>query len=209
MMKNFVRYGVGVALSAVLSTSALAAAQDFNFKDPKGVNTVYFLCDSEVEPIMGIASGISGTVSFDAENPKATKGKIVVDASSLHTENKGMNDALLGPDWIDVKTNPEISFTFKEVKESKKTGDDQFELTVSGDFACKGKTKELTTTVRASYLKDKLGNRMRGKKGDLLVLRSEFKIARKDFDIKPDAPAAVVSEDIQLKVQIVGYIEKN
>lgn len=209
MMKSFARNGFVLTLSAALSAGAFAAAQDFNFKDPKGVNTVYFLCDSEVEPIMGIASGVSGTISFDAENPKATKGKITVEAASLHTENKGMNDALLGPDWIDVKTNPEISFTFKDVKESKKTGDDQFELTVTGDFACKGKTKELTTTVRASYLKDKLGNRMRGKKGDLLVLRSDFKISRKDFDIKPDAPAAVVSEEIQLKVQIVGYNEKN
>lgn len=192
----------------LLSASTFAAASEFSFKDNKGVNSVYFLLDSELEPIMGLASGISGTLSFDAENPKATTGKIVVDAESLHTENKGMKDTLHNAEWMDVKKNPEISYTFKTITDAKKVGDNQWELSVVGDFACKGKTKEIAATVRASYLPDKLQSRERGKKGDLLVLRSEFKISRKDFEIKPDVPVAVVADEIQIKVQIVGWTEK-
>lgn len=202
------RWIAGGVAGVLFASSALAAATEFNFKDNKGVNTVYFLLDSELEPIMGLASGVSGTLSFDPENAKATTGKIIVDAATLHTENKGMKDTLQGPDWIDVKKNPEISYTFKEVKEAKKVGDNQWELSVVGEFSCKGITKEIATTVRASYLPDKLQNRERGKKGDLLVLRSEFKVSRKELEIKPEVPAAVVAEDIQVKVQIVGWTEK-
>src|SRR5687767_6230567 len=96
--------GVGIA------TSAFAAPQTFDFKDPKGVNNIQFLLDAPLEPISGSASGISGKVTFDAANPGATKGKIVVEAASLTVPNGMMKDHMLGKDWVDAANNKEIAF---------------------------------------------------------------------------------------------------
>jgi polyisoprenoid-binding protein YceI len=71
-----------LALSS-LNGAVLAATQTFDFKDPKGVNNAVFKLDAPLEAISGNATGISGTVSFDPENPAATRGKIVVATSSL------------------------------------------------------------------------------------------------------------------------------
>lgn len=197
------------ACAAGLSVFASAAAIDFDLKDPKGVNTINFVLDSELEPIMGLASGISGKISFDPDDPKKTDGLVVIDAASLYTHNKGMTDTLHGPDWLNIKEHPEVKFNFKQIKEAKKTGADGYELSVVGDFECKGKTKEMTIPVRLTFLKDKLGGRMRGAKGHLLVIRTEFTVKRGDFEIKPDMGAAVVAEEIQIRAAIVGtHVEK-
>lgn len=68
---------------AGLTGAAFAAPQTFDFKDPKGVNNVVFKLDAPLEAVNGSASGIAGTVTFDPENPAATKGKIVVASDSL------------------------------------------------------------------------------------------------------------------------------
>lgn len=182
----------------------LARAADFDFKDPKSVNSVQFLLDSEVEPIMGLASGITGTISFDPAAPDKTSGSITVDATSIHMMNEKMQETVHQGDWLDTKKNGEVKFEFKKVTASKKTGDNSFELTVTGDFTLKGVKKEMSVVVRATYLPGKAGARLQGKKGDLLVLRSDFTIKRSDFGIKPGMMANVVAEEINIKVSITG-----
>lgn len=195
----------GVLVSFLFcSSAALASATDFDFKDPKGVNSVQFLLDSEVEPIMGQASGISGALAFDPAAVDKTSGKIVVDADTIHFQNAKMGEVLKQPDWLNTKQFPEITFAFKQVKSSKKTGADSYELQVVGDFSCAGVTKELTVAVRVTYLKGKAGERMQGAKGDLLVVRSDFVIHRSDFKLKPGQMTALVAEDINLRVCITG-----
>jgi polyisoprenoid-binding protein YceI len=194
----------GALCVSLLCGRTLAAAVSFDFKDPKSVNTIAFILDSALEPILGVASGISGTVSFDPENPKATTGRIVVQAQSLHTENKGMNDTLHGADWLDVGKHPTIEFAFKKVTEAKSPEKDVYELAVVGDLTCKGVTKEITIPVKATFLPGKLGERNRNMKGDLLVLRSNFVMKRTDYGIKPDVPDEAVANDIELRISIVG-----
>lgn len=200
---------VAVALSA-FTNAVNAKPQEFDFKDPKGVNSVGFFVDSLVEPIFGGANGVSGKVNYDPEKPAATTGKIIIDANSLHTENKGMTDTLLGTDWLDAKKNPTIEFSFKKVSDAKKIDDTTQELTVVGDLLCKGITKEQTVKVRATYLVDGMSQRQGPKApGDLLVLRADFVIKRADYQIKPDMPGKVVGEEIQLKAAIAGGAKKS
>src|SRR5205823_10820683 len=107
-----------IALAGILG----ASPEEFDFKDPKGVNNVSFKTEAPVETIKGSATGITGKVSFDPANPAAVHGKIVVAASSLHVPNPKMNEHLHGAQWLDASKFPEISFEALSAKDIKTEG---------------------------------------------------------------------------------------
>lgn len=188
---------------SLLAAVASAAPLTFDFKDPKGVNNVVFKLDAPLEAIQGSANGLSGTVTFDPENPAATKGSIVVSSSSLHVPNPMMKDHMLGAQWMDASKYPEITFEVKELKNAKTSGDTTTADAV-GTLSVRGVTKEITAPVKLTYLKDKLGQRVPKMKGDLLVIRSTFGIKRTDFGINPSAPQDKVSDEVELTLSVAG-----
>ena len=176
---------------------------EFDFKDPKGVNNVIFKTDAPLESINGTASGISGKVTFDPQDPGAVKGKIIVAASSMHVGNPVQKEHLHGSNWMDVSNYPEIIF---EVLGTKNVRTEAAVTTadVTGRMTIKGATKELTVPVKMTYLKDKLGQRVPNQKGDLLVLRSNFVIKRSDFGINAAKMEEKVANDIELSLSLAG-----
>jgi polyisoprenoid-binding protein YceI len=193
---------LGSALT--LSQALFAHPQTFDFKDPKGVNNAVFMLDAPLESINGIAKGISGTITFNHEQPETLKGKIVVEAGSLTVPNPMMQDHMHGDQWMAVAKHPEISFEALKVDNVKRSGD-KVTADVTGKMTLRGVTRELTVPVSFTYLADKLGARTNGQmQGDLLVVRSEFTIKRGDFGINPGAPSDKVAEDIRLTLSLAG-----
>src|SRR5204862_3552719 len=135
--------------------TAPAAPIEFDFKDPKGVNNVVFKTDAPLESINGVATGISGKVTFDPDNSGAVKGKIIVAAASLHVGNPMQKEHLHGDKWLDVAKYPEIIFEAASVKNAKTT-DNVTTADVTGAMTIKGISKTLTVPVKLTYLKDKL-----------------------------------------------------
>jgi polyisoprenoid-binding protein YceI len=185
------------------ASSAMAAPLTFDFKDPKGVNNAVFKTDAPLESINGTATGISGTVTFDPEHPAATKGKIVVAATSLHVPNPTMQGHLQSDLWLAAAKYPEISFDVKELKNVKTSGDTTT-ADATGTFTLKGISKEMTVPVKLTYLKDKLGQRVPNQKGDLLVIRANFSIKRSDFNVNAGQGEDKVSDTIELTLNIAG-----
>ncbi len=187
----------------------MAASQTFDFKDPKGVNNAVFLLDAPLESINGTANGVSGTVTYDPADPASLKGKIVVDASSLHVTNPMMKEHMQAKDWLDVANHKQITFEAKKLTGINRNGH-EVTADLTGDFTLKGVTKELTVPVRLTYLPGKLADRTGGRlKGDLLVVRCTFKISRSDFGINPAASADTVSNEIQLTLSLAGASPKS
>ena len=193
-------------LFLVASTASLVAAPiSFNFKDPKGVNTVIFKTDAPLESINGTANGISGTVTFDPASPGDVKGKLIVAASSLHVPNPTMKEHLQGDGWLDVKKHPEITFEVVSAKNAKTDGNVTI-LDVTGNMTIKGVTKSVTVPVKLTYLKDKLKARGGSNKdGDLLVLRASFVIKRSDYGINTAKFEEKVSNEIELTFSLAGF----
>jgi polyisoprenoid-binding protein YceI len=195
---------VTLIVASGITLSASAAPQAFDFKDAKGVNNVTFKLDAPLEAINGSANGISGSVDFDAANPAAAKGKIVVTAKSLTVGNSMMQEHMHSEGWLDVAKHSEISFDVKSLKDAK-TKDNVTTATAVGTFTLKGVSKEISAPVKLTYLKGKLADRTMGKvKGDLLVIRSTFTIKRGDFGIKPGEMEDKVTNDIELSLSIAG-----
>ena len=186
-----------------LATAAYAAPQSFDFKDPKGVNNAVFKLDAPLESINGSASGISGTVTFDAENPAATTGKIVVAADSLTVPNPMQKGHMHSDKWLDVAKYPEITFEAKSLANMKTEGD-VTTADVTGTFTLHCVSKEITAPVKLTYLKDKLSDRVPNLKGDLLVIRANFVINRNDFNIQKGKSEDKVAANIDLSLSIAG-----
>jgi len=191
-------------LSALALAATISAAPiKFDFKDPKGVNNVVFKTDAPLESINGVANGISGAVSFDPENPGATTGKLVVAANTMHVGNPTMKEHLHGEMWMNVTKFPEITFEVVSLK-NVKTEANVTTADANGKLTIKGVTKEIIAPVKLTYLKDKLQQRVPGKKGDLLVVRSNFTIKRGDFGINAAKMEDKVSNDIELSLSVAG-----
>ncbi len=200
-MKNHV---IALAFSLFPLISLLAAPQSFDFKDPKGVNNATFKLDAPLETITGTANGVSGTLAIDPANPSATKGSIIVDAKTLHVENPMMKEHMHGKEWMDSATHGTISFEVTSLKDVKQSGN-VVEATVEGNFTMKGVTKPLSAPAKVTLLPGKLADRTGGKmKGDLLVIRSTFKVKRSDFGINTSAPTDKVADEIEVSLAVAG-----
>jgi polyisoprenoid-binding protein YceI len=175
----------------------------FDFKDPKGVNNAVFKLDAPLESINGTANGITGTVKFDPAKPSDLSGKIIVATKSMTVGNSMMQDHMHGDKWMDVANHPEIHFEVATVTNAKTTGTTTT-ADVTGKITIKGITKELTTPVKLTYLKDKLKSRGGPMDGDLLVLRANFKVKRSDFNIQPGQNEDKVSDEIDISLAVAG-----
>ena len=185
------------------SRFAWAAPLEFDFKDPKGVNNVVFKTDAPLESINGTATGISGKVTFDPQEPGSVKGKIVVAAASLHLGNPMQQEHLHSPNWLDVAQYPQITFEVIKASEVKTEGT-VTTAEVTGNMTIRGITKEIRVPVKMTYLKDKLGQRVPNQKGDLLVLRSTFIVKRSDFGINAAKMEEKVANEIELNLSLAG-----
>ena len=95
---------------ATFAITSWAEPLSFDFKDPKHVNNVVFRTDALLESINGTATGISGKVDFDPENPATLKGKIMLEAGTLTVPNPMMQTHLQSPMWLEVAKYPNITF---------------------------------------------------------------------------------------------------
>jgi len=188
---------------------ALAAPETFDFKDPKNGNKIEFKLDAPAEKIAGTANDISGTVTFDPQNPGATRGKIAVATASLTVPNAMQTTIMRGSLWLDAAKYPQITFEAKELKNVKTSGTNTT-ADVTGTFTLHGVSKELTIPVEMRYLKDKLGERLGGnQQGDLLVITStNFSIQRADFKIMPGQNLDKVADTIRLTLGVAGASPK-
>lgn len=192
---------LALSFAATLGAAPIA----FDFKDPKGVNALQFSLDSLLEPISGTANGVTGTVSFDPANASATTGKIVVATKSLLVTNDMMTEHLLGEKWLNAAANPEIVFALTGL-EGASTAANVTSATATGKFTLNGVTKEIKVPVKLTYLAGAFGKRINkpALKGDLLVVRGEFVIARADYGIQPGQNEDKVNPEIKISIAIVG-----
>jgi polyisoprenoid-binding protein YceI len=117
--------------------------------------------------------------------------------------NPMQKEHLHGTNWLDVATYPQITFESKSFANAKTT-DNVTTGDLTGTFTLKGVSKAITTPVKLTYLKDKLGDRVPGLKGDLLVIRANFAINREDYNIQPGQYRDKVSTNIDLTLSIAG-----
>ncbi len=195
---------VSFLMMFVLVNGLFLSADDFDMKDPKGVNSILFSLDAPLEVINGSGNDLSGKVSFDPANAKTFNGEIVLNVDSLKPTNSTMAEHLHSEGWLDKAKHPKIEVAFLSVESAEKKGDEHV-LQVKTKITVKGISKDQTITISVTHLPGKLGERIQKKEGDLLALRSVFTIKRSDFGLQAGEHLSKVADDIKVSALLIGH----
>ncbi len=208
-MKNLFKI-VFIVLSFLISIAAQGfdvkaeGTQTFSFKNTTGRSQASFHSSTPFEDIDGLTSQISGTVTFDVKNFASTlKGKITIPVASLKTGMEKMERDLRSSAWLDASDYPNITFTIKQVENAQKLAPNKLKADVVGDFYLHGVTKGVTTKASITYL-DQSPQTLKVEPGDLLGVIATFNIKLSDFGVEHMLLGTRVSNDISIKVNLVG-----
>ncbi|MEM9915239.1 MAG: YceI family protein [Planctomycetota bacterium] len=193
------------AMTLAAGLTASAEPVEFDFKDPKGVNGVVFVVDSELEPITGMIGGVGGVISYDPADPTSFAGEITVDLAEISFINAGMTRVLKGADWLNFSDQFVATMSFEKVVNADETDDGKQVLDAHGTMSFGGKDIDMSVMIEVTHLPDAASKRGGAQSGDLLVLRSMFNLSRIDLGINEGMPTDKVGEKITIMVPIAGY----
>lgn len=190
-----------------MAADAFAKTATFDFKDPKNVNAVSIVVDSDLEPNVGYATPTTGTIIMDIKAGKIVSGKISIPTSGITMSNSMMTKVLHSEKWLDAAKNPEVVFEYLQTVSMGNMSDKTQHFTVQGNMTIAGVTKKISAPVTVTLLPGREKDRNRSGNGDLLVLRSKIELSRKAFNLNPGTPEYLVGDTIALVINLTG-VEK-
>ena len=159
--------------------------QTIVLRNEVGKNQIRFVSSAPLEEIHGTASEISGALKLDPANLEGMTGKIEVRVASMETGIEKRDEHLHSADWLDEKQFPVIGFDIVGLKDvSVEAGEDRAVIKglAMGTFSLHGVDQEMVIPFEATYLLASEQTKKRAL-GDFFVVKGEFQIALKDFDI--------------------------
>lgn len=192
-----------VAFAALAITSAFAQEIKFTVGNAGGMKvsqTFSFDSAADFENFTGQTHKVSGSVIFDPKTGKGG-GKIIVDIASIDTGIAVRNDHLRSDMWFHAEKFPQAIFEASSVK--RKSGD-KYEVT--GKLTLRGVTKTIKTEATAKYIKESEATRKAMFMGDVVNIKTSFKIKLADYGVMiPDMAKGKVAETINVKLNVFGY----
>ena len=178
--------------------------QTFSFADKNNRNQATFFSTTPFEEINGLTSDIEGKISFDVKNFASTlTGDFTIPVASLKTGMEKMEKDLRSSSWLDAEKYPIITFKIKKASNVKKIESNKLSADVTGDFTVHGVTKEIAANSTVTYLDENQATMAR-MPGDLLGVVANFDINLSGFGVEHLLLGKRVSNDIQIKVNLVG-----
>lgn len=149
-----------------------------------------------VSNVRGDFGKVTGTVVFDAKNPKAAQVNATIDVSSINTREPKRDEHLRSPDFFDAAKFPTITFKSKRVEQA---GEGKYK--VVGDLTIRGVTKEVTLDVEgpAPEAKDPWGNVKSGATATTKINRKDFGLA---WNKVLETGGVAVGEEVKITLDI-------
>ncbi|MGK9066828.1 YceI family protein [Stutzerimonas chloritidismutans] len=186
LKKTFAALALGTALFA-----GQAMAADYTI-DQKGQHAFVNFKISHLgySWLWGRFNDFSGTFSFDADQPEASKVEVTLQTASVDSNHAERDKHLRSDDFLNVSKHPTATFKSTSVKS---TGEGTADIT--GDLTLNGVTKPVV--IAAKFIgegKDPWGGYRAGFEGTTTL-------QLKDFDIKMDLGPASQSVDLIISVE--------
>ncbi|OBV28703.1 polyisoprenoid-binding protein [Helicobacter sp. CLO-3] len=140
-----------------------------------------------ISDVDGAFNEFSGKIDFDEESKtlKALEGEVAI--KSIDTKNDARDKHLNAADFFDAAKFPKATLVMKSLEGDKLTA----------DVTLRGVTKPVVFDVS---VKGPVENPMTKKQ--IISVKLEGKINRKDFKVGSGTANAIVSDEVEIKVQI-------
>jgi len=149
-----------------------------------------------VSNVRGEFTKVSGTVTYDRENPAASKIDVVIDVASLHTRDEQRDTHLKSADFLDAANFPKIEFVSTSV-----TPDGHEEHLTKGNLTIHGVSREVELHVEGPTpeVKDPWGNFRSG-------AGATAKISRKDlglhWNMALETGGVLVGDEVKIDIEV-------
>ena len=144
----------------------------------------------------GSFNNLGGTIKIDAD-PAKSEVSVEIDAASLFSGDKKRDDHLKGPDFLNVKQFPKVTFKSTAIKAA---GAGKYEVT--GNLSLHGVTKPVT----AVFEHVGFGAHPMVQGANMTGFHSALTIKRSDFEVKHMLEG--ISDEIDLMISIEAIAKK-
>ncbi len=186
------RWFIGSVVASLVAAATVAAAETYEV-DPVH-SFVFFRCLNVAQAgaifVYGRFTDIKGTIVVD-KDPAKSSVAITINADSLDTGVPDRDKHLKGPDFLNTKQFPTITFKSRSVQAIDKN-----RYRVTGDLTLHGITRPITVTVT------KVGEGKNFKGMQVIGFETTFVIRRSDFGMK--GLMNVAANEVTLTVAIMG-----
>jgi polyisoprenoid-binding protein YceI len=162
--------------------------------DPTHTRLGFSTRHAMVTTVRGAFTDFSGEAVVDTENPAASKVTVNIKAASVDTGVADRDGHLRSPDFFDVETYPEITFSSTDVT---RDGDD---WTITGDLSIKGSSRPITVEFESTgSARDPFGNLRIGFEGHTTLSRKDWGLT---WNAALETGGFLVSDKIKLEFDI-------
>jgi polyisoprenoid-binding protein YceI len=186
-----------LAIAALLAAAAAPAyAKPTTWQiDPAHSAAEFVVLHLGIANVRGQFTKLSGTVTWDPENPTASMVEATVDVNTVDTREEKRDQHLKSPDFFDVAKFPTLTFKSKKVTKKGK------QLEVTGDLTMHGVTKEVTFLVEppSKQVKDPWGNTRSAATGITKVNRTDYGLK---WNKAIEGGGVLVAEDVAIGISL-------
>jgi len=149
-----------------------------------------------ISNVRGEFTKVHGTVTFDHENPGASKVEATIDVASLHTRDEQRDGHLKSADFLDAAQYPEIKFVSTSIE-----ADGHDEYLMKGDMTIHGVTRGVTFQVEGPTpeAKDPWGNLKAGATANTKINRKDFGLV---WNVGLETGGVLVGEEVKISLEV-------
>jgi polyisoprenoid-binding protein YceI len=157
--------------------------------DPIHSDVSFIVRHLGVSKVRGQFNIFSGEI-VTAEDPLDSTVNATIEAASFHTRMEQRDNHVKSEDFLHVEEHPELTFSSTGVRH------DGENFLLDGDLTVRGVTKPVTLNLEINGF----GEHPAG--GPLLGISASTSISRKDFGVLGGAAGAMVSDKIEILLEI-------
>ena len=173
---------------AIISGASTGRADIYNI-DAVHSSVVFKIKHLNTSNFYGRFNDVSGKIELDENDPSKSSVEFTIKTDSVDTNNEKRDQHVKGPDFLNTKQFPTI--TFKSTKVAK-SGDNKY--AVEGEVEMHGEKKPLSVTV------EQVGSGKDMKGSDIIGAETKFTVKRSNFGMSGMQKA--LGDDIDVIVSV-------